>query len=118
MLVATVGQNLRRIRESKGVTQETLAARLGLKRSAQISIVESSPALPKPTTIVSYAEALKVKPSELMQDVETDYDRLRKGLPVESKASQRQQPVRKIAVGESPPVGRPLAARGRSTRSR
>lgn len=98
MLVATFGQNVKRIREAQRVTQEVLAARLGLKRSAQISLMESSEALPKPDTIVRFAEALHVKPSLLLEDVETEYDRLR-----ENKPLHRRIVVRKMAVGESPP---------------
>src|SRR5262245_51821287 len=113
MAVATFGQNLKRLREEKGLTQEVLAERLGLKRSAQISLVESSPALPRPETIVIYAAALKIDPKALLQDVETDYDRIRKGLPIRSR---RAAPPRKMAVGESPPSDR-RSVRGRRAHS-
>lgn len=78
----TVGQNVRRIRETKGLTQEVLAQRLGLKRPAQMSIVESSQQLPKPATILRYAKALGCDPRLLMDDVETPYDRIRAGLAI------------------------------------
>lgn len=75
----TVGQNVKRLRVDRGLTQEALARRLGLKRPAQMSLVESSQALPKPTTILRYARALGCDPSLLMDDVETPYDRIREG---------------------------------------
>lgn len=115
LAVATFGENLKRIRESREVTQEVLAARLGLKRSAQISLMESSRALPKAATIVRVAEALGVPAKLFLDDVTTDYDRIRAGQPI-SAARPRQVP-RKMAVGESPPV-RQHAARGKGARFR
>ena len=115
-LVATFGQNLKRVREAKGVTQEVLARRLGLKRPAQISLVENSPALPRPETIVSYAAALKADPADLIEDVETGYDRIRRGLPLEERL--RRPHDRRMAVGESPPAAGRRPVRGRSAHSR
>jgi transcriptional regulator with XRE-family HTH domain len=78
----TFGQNLKRIREAKGVTQEALMGRLGLKRPTPISLWESRPTLPKAATIVRIAKALGCAPRDLLDEVETDYDRLRLGLPL------------------------------------
>lgn len=114
--VATVGANARRIREAQGLTQEVIAARLKLKKPAQMSIMESARRLPKPLTIVKWAEALDTEPSALLKDVETDYDRIRKNLPIAQKA--QPLPARKIAVGESPPVAGRRPARSRSAHSR
>lgn len=80
-MIATVprlfGENLKRIRESMKVSQEELARRLGLKRQAQISLWETRQTVPTPTTIQRIATALVCETWELLDDVETDYDRLR-----------------------------------------
>lgn len=92
-MAKTVGQNLKDLRESRHpkVTQEALAKRLKLKRPAQVSLLESSRALPKPETIAKLAEAMSaelgrtVEPKELLHDVETPYDLLRAGKPIVTK---------------------------------
>lgn len=75
----TFGENLRRARVRAGLTQEALTARLGLKRQAPISLWESRSTLPKPETIVRLARAVGCKPRDLLEGVETPYDRLRAG---------------------------------------
>lgn len=108
--VATFGQNLKRWREARGITQEELARRLRLKRPAQISIVENSPNTPRARTVLNYAAALRIEGAALLEDVETDYDRIRRGKPLETQ----HKPERRMAVGESPPAVGRRPVRGRS----
>lgn len=77
--VAHFGDNLKRLRERQGMTQEALAHKLKLKRPTPISLMEGprKASVPKPSTIKRLAAALDVQPSELLHEVETDYDKLR-----------------------------------------
>ena len=87
-MAKTFGENLRRIRTRKGITQETLMVALGLRRPAPISLWESRATLPRPDTIVRLARALGCDPRELLDGVETPYDRLRAGKGLESDSYQ------------------------------
>lgn len=71
-------ENLKRERSARGVSQEELARRLGLKRQAQVSLWETRDNVPTATTIRRIATALKCGTWLLLDDVETEYDRLRR----------------------------------------
>jgi transcriptional regulator with XRE-family HTH domain len=89
----TFGENLRRIRKSRRLTQEELAERLGLKGTTPVSLWESRAAIPRPETVVRIAQALACQPSELLQGVETPYDRLRAGKSLDgSRRRSRLEP--------------------------
>lgn len=75
--VATVGENFRRFRKAKGITQEQVYRALGFKRQANVSLLERSKALPKPATIRKMAAAIGVSALELLEGVKTPYDLLR-----------------------------------------
>jgi len=60
-----IGQNLRRIRERKGITQEQLALNAGLNR-AYIGYIERGERNPSTDTLVKIAKALKVSPKDLL----------------------------------------------------
>lgn len=77
--VRRFGENLRAIRQAQHVTQEELARRVGLKRQGPIAILETTDRLPLPATILKIAQALNRKPSEFLEEVETEYDRIRAG---------------------------------------
>jgi transcriptional regulator with XRE-family HTH domain len=79
--VSSFGENLRTEREAVGLTQEALAARLGLKRPSPVSIMESfrGGKVPRASQIRKIAEALGVAPAKLLDGVETELDRLRGG---------------------------------------
>lgn len=96
----TFGQNLKRIREREGITQEELMRRLHLKRPTPISLWETGSILPRAQTIVRIADALKAQPREFLEDVETEYDRLRAGLPLlpEEQSPQRHRKRTKPAA--------------------
>lgn len=61
-----VGQNLRRVREEAGYSQEDLADRAGLHRT-YVSGVERGVRNPTVTVLEKLARALKVKPSVLLE---------------------------------------------------
>jgi transcriptional regulator with XRE-family HTH domain len=73
----TFGQNLRRLRLRAGLTQEALGDRLGHKRTTLISIWERTEKIPSPALITRIAKALGSTPADLLEHVETAYDRLR-----------------------------------------
>lgn len=82
------------LRNRARLTQEEVARRLGHKRPAPVSLIERpNDKVPKAKTIVRYAKALECQPRELLEDVETEYDRLRAGI----------YPV--VAVKKAPPKG-------------
>jgi transcriptional regulator with XRE-family HTH domain len=78
--MADFGGNLKRLRDRAGLTQEVLATRLKLKRPTPVSLWEGQrrSAIPKARTIKKIAAALGCQPWELLDGVETEYDKLRK----------------------------------------
>ena len=75
--VKRFGENVKRIREARGLSQEDVARRLGRKRQGNLSRLENGDEVPSPKRIRVLAVALECDPSELLEDVETEYDRLR-----------------------------------------
>lgn len=74
--------------------------RLGLKRPAPISLWESLDGVPRPETIERLARALGCHPRELLEGVETPYDRLKAGRSVlgpEGGALERRSGERRRA---------------------
>lgn len=72
------GENLKRVRERLDVKQEQLQRRLKLKRQSTISAWETRETVPLPRTIRRIAKALPCETWELLEDVETEYDVLRR----------------------------------------
>ena len=60
-----IGQSIRKIRESRKITQEQLALTAGLNR-AYIGYIERGERNPSTDTIVKVAKALKVSPKDLL----------------------------------------------------
>ena len=60
---------LRQVRERKALTQEELAAKAGITRTA-LSRLESGAAEPRPSTVRKLAAALSVEPEALMDPAE------------------------------------------------
>lgn len=73
-------------------------ARLGLKRQAPISLWETGDTLPKPESIVRMAAALHCRAADLLEGVETPYDRLRagKGLVTRARAPSEPRSARSV----------------------
>jgi transcriptional regulator with XRE-family HTH domain len=77
--VASFGENLRRLREQKGLTQDEVARRMGYVNNSQIAAWERNPQrLPDPDNIRKAATAVGVEPWELLEGVETEIDKLRR----------------------------------------
>jgi transcriptional regulator with XRE-family HTH domain len=109
--VRTVGQNFKRIREAKKLKQEELSKKLGYKRASNVSLIENSARLPEPATIRRMAAVLGCSTSELLDGVETEYDRLRGENPPcqvtkgdRSSAEKRQQDATPAAIKEQQPT--------------
>lgn len=62
-----VGANIRRLRKAAGLSQEALAARAGLAMR-YVSGVERGEENPSLRSLVALAEALDVRPSQLLDD--------------------------------------------------
>lgn len=75
--VATFGENLRTVREARGLTQERLATLLGHKRPSVVQSWEKNRRRPRPATITKVAKHLACTPSMLLKGVPADYDQLR-----------------------------------------
>lgn len=75
--MATYGQNFKRLRGR--VSQEEIARRLKLKRQANVSAIELSDKIPTVKMILRHAAALGHPPSELLQDVRTEHERVKAG---------------------------------------
>lgn len=69
MIVEVFGKVLRELRESKQISQEKLAEYCELDRT-YISLLERGLRQPTITTIFKLAQALQIKPSELIAKVE------------------------------------------------
>lgn len=74
--MATVGDNLRRLRLQRGWTQAQLARRLGTT-SSYAAQLERRVDTVSPKAITQIAKALRIEPGELLAGVITEYDRLR-----------------------------------------
>jgi transcriptional regulator with XRE-family HTH domain len=74
------GARFRILRDRAHLTQKQVAARLKYEGAAPVSLLERhNDKVPRAGTIVRYALALECKPSELLEDVETEYDRIKAG---------------------------------------
>src|SRR4051812_34334060 len=91
--MATFGERFKQLREARGLTQETVAARMKLKKPTPISLLEGprKHVVPKPATIRRHAAALEVEPWELLDGVQTEYDRLRSGAPIDKNVTPDQR---------------------------
>ena len=63
------GSNLRRLRRLSGLSQEQLADRASLHRTA-IGLLEHGRRLPRIDTLARLAASLEVSPNDLMQGIE------------------------------------------------
>lgn len=62
--VKSFAENFKRIRKSKGFTQESLSEKSGLELS-QIARIETAKSNATLSTILTLSRAMKIKPSEL-----------------------------------------------------
>jgi transcriptional regulator with XRE-family HTH domain len=76
--VATVGGNFKRIRTQKKIRQEQIYQQLGFRRPSNVSLLETSARLPRPRTIKRMAAVLGCETWELLENVDTPYDELRR----------------------------------------
>lgn len=67
-----IGNVLKLLRKDRGLSQEEIAGRTGLDRT-YISMLERNIKQPSITTIFLLAEALDIKPSELVVELEKEY---------------------------------------------
>jgi len=74
------GDNLKRLRERAGLTQEVVAERMKLKKPTPITLMEGARkhVLPKERTIRRLAAAVQAEPWELLESVALPYDDLRR----------------------------------------
>lgn len=68
--MANIGENIRRIREERGMTQEELATRVGYKSKSAINKIEQGVNEVRQNKIVDFAKALGTSPAVLMGWVE------------------------------------------------
>lgn len=66
-----VGIVIRRLREEKGMTQELLSGFAGIARS-HLSMIETGSKKPNFETIWKIADALEMKPSALVSEIEKE----------------------------------------------
>lgn len=69
--MSTFGENLKRIRKEKGLTQQEVAAGMGVS-SVFISYYEKDTRKPKPETIRRFAAALHCSIDDLLKDTSLD----------------------------------------------
>ncbi len=67
-MMATTGEKLKRLRRGSGLTQVELAGKAGISQSTIAQIETGEPKTPHPRTLKKLAEALGVRPFELLED--------------------------------------------------
>lgn len=87
------GDNLKRLRERTGLNVESLGILLRLNHPHEIAQweTERKHMISKPEMIVKIAKALHCEPWELLEGVETEYDKLRRTAPVMSVKEDRTE---------------------------
>ena len=70
--MSKIGENIRRIREKRGLTQEELATRMGYKSKSTINKIEQGVNDIPQSKIIKFAECLNTTPSVLMGWVDED----------------------------------------------
>ena len=67
-VLPTFSRNVRRLRESTGISQEALADMIGINRT-RMSRIERNDANVNMVTLIALARALQVKPSVLLEGI-------------------------------------------------
>lgn len=73
-MLKTVGDRIRYIREERGISQEELAKKLGLKDKSSVCKIERAGDNVSTKSVCKYAEALNTTPSFLMGWIERESD--------------------------------------------
>lgn len=85
--VATVGQNIERIREQRSLSQWELADALDIRQPA-VSKLEHQKGLPRLPTLFKLAKALQCSVDDLVLNVDVDYDAIVASLPPRTAGTQ------------------------------
>lgn len=104
--VTDFGDNLKRLRDRAGLTQEAVAEKMKLKRPTPISLWEGprKGTVPKVSTIKRLAKAVACEPWELLDGVDTEYDKLRRrDLPDHNSkgSSPAAKPQQRILIDDA-----------------
>jgi transcriptional regulator with XRE-family HTH domain len=101
-----------RLRECRGaLSQEAVAKRLRKARQGNLSSYENRVHPPPAATVVRLAEAIGCDPAELLRDVETNYDRIRRGKDIVKESARfKPEKIRKSRA----PTGRRTVAKKRA----
>lgn len=73
--MSKIGENIRRIREKRGLTQEELAARMGYKSKSTINKIEQGVNDIPQNKIAKFAQCLNTTPAALMGWVSEEVDK-------------------------------------------
>ena len=65
----TVGREIQRLRNKKGISQEVLSGFAGIART-HLTMIENGTKKPNLETIFKISEALNMKPSDLIKEIE------------------------------------------------
>lgn len=100
------GKNLKKIRESRDITQEQLAYAVGLKTKAAVSKIEKGITDPNQSTIMKLAKALGVSPLDFFDwEKENEgqeygeYEPYKEYLPYLAQANQRTIEAIRVLLG-------------------
>lgn len=85
--MTTVGRNIRRIREMRGLTQSQLASLVGYNDRSTIAKVETGINDVTTETVAVFAKALKVSPMVLFMD-DCEFEELNEFLPYLASADE------------------------------
>lgn len=104
----TVGENIKRIRKQRNLTQKQLGEIMGISQSA-VGQFENSKTPPKNNTIFKFAEALSVSPAELFEGCPQSYvygrslnEDYKDYLDIKEKAKENYERYREIVKDAEP----------------
>lgn len=92
--VATFGENMKRLRTAKGLTQKDLAKKMKLASNTPISLWERTLGIPRADTVKRIADGIGCSTADLLAGVETAYDALRTARgdpPLEQRPAKRKR---------------------------
>ena len=95
----TFGENVKRVREMRGLSQGELAHMVGFETRGAISKVEKNVVDPPQSMVKKLAKALNVSPLEFFDDYKTDYSKspMQEFVPyLEQASAEKLSIIRKI----------------------
>ena len=106
LIVSKFGENVKRLREARGWTQERLAEQLGIRQSAVSNLESGERGLPKTPTLFRLANTLECSVEALIEGVDEDYQRAARQRATEAQLEFERQLAAVREERREPPLER------------